>query len=119
MYNLAASKNEAATQPGNTEDGSDYVYQLPGDRTFQNSYGWIGPGPVCLLLKTEKPPTGTSLYTHWPVQSTVNTFSLRSTPASYAVATTIVWELLNVTGASEDKDPVADHVIREVDEEVV
>lgn len=125
MYNLAASKNEAATQPGNEEGGSDYVYQLPkndsqtGDRTFQNSYGWIGPGPVCLLLKTEKPPTGTSLCTHQPVQSAVNTFSLRSTPASYAIATTVVWELLNVTGETEDKDPVADYVIREVDEEVI
>lgn len=60
MYDLAASETETASQPGNTgNDGNtgsqkswvfhkkDYVPE-PKNNGFR---GWIGPGPVCLLLE--------------------------------------------------------------------
>ena len=60
MYDLAASETETASQPGNTGSYKDTGYQQswvfhkkdyapePKNNGFR---GWIGPGPVCLLLE--------------------------------------------------------------------
>lgn len=59
MYDMAASKDEAATQLGSVESGvSRYVFGESTDNSDgrrSECLGWIGPGPVCLLVNTENP----------------------------------------------------------------
>lgn len=70
MYDLAVSENEASSQLGNTGAYSDvdnqksWVFHLesydPG-RQNKGFRGWIGPGPVCLLINTEMPESSNIL----------------------------------------------------------
>ena len=55
MYDMAATYNDAGSQIGNT-DHKMYVYGRSSDSDggrWKESFGWIGPGPLCLLLYTE------------------------------------------------------------------
>lgn len=65
MYDLAAIKSDTSTQLGNEEDNMR-VYTYPATKEYNEftsraigAHGWIGPGPVCLLLNTEEPSTTT------------------------------------------------------------
>ena len=63
MYDLAAIKNEVSNQPGNNNNKLRvYTYPINNETDEYSSravgaHGWIGPGPVCLLLNTEQPNT--------------------------------------------------------------
>lgn len=105
MYNLAVSENEAATQPGNnglsadTGNQKSWIYHPASyNPSHQNKgfRGWIGPGPVCLLLETSTPEYD-------------NTFRMQhgfvygSTPIG-----DLRYRIQNIIGVSEDVDPAAD-----------
>lgn len=51
MYNLATTRDEAHSQLG---QNSPYGWVYDSNPEIW-SYGWIGPGPVCLLLNTKVP----------------------------------------------------------------
>lgn len=52
MYDLAIYANESQNQLGNNDGARVYTDALTkGKPRSANSNGWIGPGPVCLLLK--------------------------------------------------------------------
>lgn len=64
MYDLAATESEAAAQPGqigNSIPRKNYVYHIQEEDMSFNSRGWIGPGPVCMLLNIESPEIGSCL----------------------------------------------------------
>lgn len=66
MYDLATCNVDAASQAGNAEDGIyrwvfGYGTDNPENRR-KDCLGFIGPGPVCLLINTEKPAATGSIY---------------------------------------------------------
>lgn len=50
MYDMATTEDEASTQPGNA---SSKYNVFKKDSSRHRDLGFIGPGPVCLLLDTE------------------------------------------------------------------
>ena len=58
-YDLAASQRESTTQLGN--EGEAFVFHIQREDVNDIEKGWIGPGPLALLLNTKTPNNGSWL----------------------------------------------------------